>query len=193
MTSPDVHSLHHHHALLHKRYTALLLHFRVDGVQPTQAQSIQVWVPVVHHWVAVYLIAVPSHLVIGLLKSDQLTPRQPWSPRWQLCRLWRFMWVNSFETVSINCVGLKPSANSFKPQPPSSWSICLGHIHCLQGWLLQQHTGGSTEVSARSDTVSAKRQSNTWSDTIRSYNRTAAAWQPSTYIGCVFLCRSPIC
>jgi len=28
--------------LLHKRYTALLLYFRVDGFQPTQAQSIQV-------------------------------------------------------------------------------------------------------------------------------------------------------
>ena len=30
--------------LLHKRYIALLLYFRVDGFQPTQAQSIQVWV-----------------------------------------------------------------------------------------------------------------------------------------------------
>ena len=28
--------------LLHKRYTALLLHFRVNGVQPTQAQSLQI-------------------------------------------------------------------------------------------------------------------------------------------------------
>jgi len=36
--------------------------------------------------------------------------------------LWRLMWVNSFEAVSTNCVGLKPSANSILPQPPSSWS-----------------------------------------------------------------------
>jgi len=37
--------------LLHKRNTALglLLYFRVDGVQPIQAQSFQVWVSMVHH------------------------------------------------------------------------------------------------------------------------------------------------
>src|SRR6218665_1585410 len=33
------------------------------------------------------------------------------------------MRVNSFESVSVNCVGLKPSENSFRPQLPSSSSI----------------------------------------------------------------------
>jgi len=46
---------------------------------------------------------------------------QPWCPLWQPMTIARFMWVNSFE-ADINCVGLKPSANSFRPQPPLSWS-----------------------------------------------------------------------
>ena len=36
--------------------------------------------------------------------------------------IWRFIRVSSFEAVSINCVGLNPFANSFRAQPPSSWS-----------------------------------------------------------------------
>src|SRR6218665_3616629 len=68
--------------LLHKRYAALFLHLRVDGVQPTQAQSIQLslsFYGASPSGVVVYLTAVtPSHLVI--LKSDQLTPPQPLSP-----------------------------------------------------------------------------------------------------------------
>ena len=64
---------------LHVGYTALLLRFRVNGVQPTQAQPIQVGVSIgaPPSGVAVYLTTVPLHLVI--LRSDQLTPSQPWS------------------------------------------------------------------------------------------------------------------
>src|SRR6218665_1137489 len=73
--------------------------------------------------VAVYLTTVPSHLVV--LQSDQRTPSATLEST--LTAVWRFMRVNSFEAVSINCFGLKQSVNSFRPQPPSyssaaSWS-----------------------------------------------------------------------
>src|SRR6218665_995505 len=54
------------------------------------------------------------------------------------------MRVNSFEAVSVNRVRLKPSANAFRPQPPSSWPTAFvfrvdyyNSIH-----------GGSTDVSS---------------------------------------------
>ena len=133
--------------LLHKRYTALFLHFRVDGVQATQAQSIPLsmsFYGAPPSGVTVYLTTVtPSHLVI--LKSDQLTALQPWSQHWQLYDSWQFMWVNLFEAVFINCVRLNHPQIYFDLSRRN-----LGQqLHCLQGWLLQQHTGGPTGVSAR--------------------------------------------
>jgi len=57
--------------LLHKRCTALLLHFRVNGVQPTQTQSIQVWVSIG---------APPSGVAVYLTTVGYLRTWWYWSP-----------------------------------------------------------------------------------------------------------------
>jgi len=134
--------------LLHKQCTGLLLHFRVNGVQLTRAPSKSEFL-----FVSPYLTTVPSNLVIP--KSDQLTPSQPWSPLWLLYNYdGRFTWANSFEAAVCLSTALD------KNHPQIHYDLSRRHVgqqfHCLQGWLLQQHTGGSTDVSGISDTVSAK-------------------------------------
>src|SRR6218665_3934069 len=73
----------------------------------------------------------------------------------------------------------QPSANSFRPQPPSSWSTAS--VFRVDYYNSIGLHGGSTVVSSRSVLNSAARFI-IWSDTIRSYNRFAAR-QP-TLVAC---------
>src|SRR6218665_1966402 len=53
------------------------------------------------------------------------------------------MCVNSFESVSVNCVGLKSSANSFRPQLPSfsstTASLSSGLSTTTAYWRVYRH------------------------------------------------------